>query len=106
MRSMRGDNSNADFVIRKGTFTLILVAIALITSIVTVVAYGVTVKNKVAFLSNNCQEVQNQNFVTFNKLENQINENQKIIIRNQECITEMKEDVKEIKSDVKELMKR
>ncbi len=91
-------DENGDYVFKKGTFALIVCLITLLGSIITVVAYGVTIKSDVDYLK--------QSFEDQDLINQKINKHDTAIILNQERIISMHDDISEIKSDVKELLLR
>lgn len=97
-------NGNGEFIVKKGTFALIMVVIALISCVATVVAYGVTIKADVDFLKEEYTNAGPRHTAVVDTLRDNIEENQKTIIKNQERIIGMQDDIKEIKTDVKGLI--
>ena len=82
-------NGNGDYIVQKGTFALIMLIIALLSCVVTVAAYGATIKADVTFLK---EEV-----LVIDELGDRIVGHDVAIITNQEKIIAMHDDIKEIK---------
>jgi len=98
-------NGNGDYIVKKGTFALILVVIALLSCVATVVAYGATIKADVDFLKEEYRMGTIENPKIIACIRESIETNQDNIIHNQEKIIAMADDITEIKADVKELIK-
>lgn len=97
---------NGGYNIQRSTFAMIMMIIALVSSISTVVAYTVTIKADVAWLKQEWQNAETNNPIQINKIEHRINTAEKDIIINEQKIIDIYDDISEIKSDVKELLKR
>ena len=91
---MKSDG-NGGYNIQKGTFALLMIIIALFSSVATVVAYGATIKADVDNLK-----------IIVAKVSEDHPKYQKAIVINQEKIIAMKDDLSEIKFDIKELLSK
>ncbi len=100
------NDGNGGYNIPKGTFALIMCIIALLSSIVTVVAYGVTIKADVGYLETLVDRI-TIDYPAYQEATNQkLNQHDTAIVVNQEKIIAIHGDISEIKSDVKELLSR
>lgn len=96
---------NKGYNIQKGTFALIVMVIALVSSIVTVVAYGVTMKGDIQYLQMEVERTNEENNQRQTIMEERLYEFDKMIIQNQEKILSMYDDIQEIKADIKGLIR-
>jgi len=88
---------SSDYKLKKGTLALIMVIIALLSCVVTVVAYGVTMQSDIDNLKEMIDDA---------NIDERINACEKRTLSNQVLIQEMHDDIKEIKVDIKGLIAR
>ena len=103
---MMKSDGNGSYIIQKGTFALVMLLIALLSSVATVVAYGVTIKSDVNYLKESVNRASIDNPIYQDKVNQKLNQHDISIIVNQEKMLDMHNDIAEIKSDIKELLLR
>ena len=97
-------NGKEGYLIKKSTFTFIMVIIALISCIGTVVAYTVTIRSDVNYLKQECDLAGPRQQENIQQLQENIQNNQNTIIQNQERIIAIQDDISEIKTNIKEIL--
>ena len=105
VKIMKSDG-NGGYVIQKGVFALITVIIVLLSCVVTVVAYGVTIKSDVNFLKEEYASAGPRHTQAIDEIETRINGCEKANAETRVLITEMYDDIKEIKIDIKGLIRK
>ena len=98
--------ASSDFTVKKGSIAIIMLTIALLSSVATVVAYNVTMKNDIEHLQIELEVIKVESPIQHQEFEERMIECEIINIQNQERILAMHEDIKEMKTDVKELITR
>ena len=101
---MLKSNGSGDYIVKKGTFALMIMVIALLSCVATVIAYGATIKADVDFLKEEYRMGSIENPKIIACIRESIEDNQDNIIHNQEKIIAMADDITEIKVDVKGLI--
>ena len=99
-------DGNGGYNIKKSTLSMIMMLIALISCIITVVAYTVTIKADVEYLKTAVDKVTVDHPAYQEATNQKLSQHETAIVVNQEKILAMHEDIIEIKSDVKELLKK
>ena len=99
-------DDNGGYIIRKSTFALILCLIALLSCIVTVVAYGVTIKSDVDHLKETLDQAALAGPIYQTATNDKLIQHEIAIVVNQEKILAINEDIAEIKSGIKELLSK
>ena len=97
-------DGNGGYIIQKGTFTMIMMLIALFTCISTAIAYTVTIKADLDHLKVEVGKANIKHPLRQAETEDRLDECEKFIATSEIVLNDMSADIDEMKADIKQLL--